>query len=315
MPTPPPRLVTWLATLSDVARLRILRLLDREELSVGELARALQLPQSTVSRHLKVLHDGQWVRKRVEGTASYYRVLPEWLPDAARQLWQLTKTQLETSPTLDDDDHRLTEVLAERRTDSRSFFGRVGGEWDHLRQELFGSGFTAEALLSLIEPRWVVADLGCGTGNASEWLSPLVHRVIAVDREPSMLDAARMRLEALNNVEFRQGDLHALPIDDAHVDAAVVMLVLHHVEQPLPVVAEMARILRSPGRLLIVDMVRHDREIYRQTMGHHHLGFDENDVGGWCSATGLQLTRFLRLHPDTSVKGPGLFAATLEKRP
>ena len=107
-----PSLVTWLATLSDMARLRILRLLDREELSVGELARALQLPQSTVSRHLKVLHDAGWIGKRVEGTASYYRLDRERLPRSAGELWDLTRSQLSATPTLDEDDLRLSEVLA-----------------------------------------------------------------------------------------------------------------------------------------------------------------------------------------------------------
>ena len=145
MDAPPPPLVSWLDTLGDIARLRILRLLDREELSVGELARALQLPQSTVSRHLKVLNEGAWVRKRVEGTASFYRVVAQSLDAGAARLWDLVSGQLGHTPTFDEDDHRLVEVLAERTTDSRSFFGRVGGEWDEMRRELFGQAFAAAA--------------------------------------------------------------------------------------------------------------------------------------------------------------------------
>ena len=149
-PPASPPLVSWLATLGDLARLRVLRLLDREELSVGELSRALQLPQSTVSRHLKLLHDGDWIGKRVEGTASFYRLLPQALEPGARQLWECTSGQLGMTPTLEEDDHRLNEVLAERATDTRAFFGRVGGEWDELRRELFGTAFTAEALVNLV---------------------------------------------------------------------------------------------------------------------------------------------------------------------
>ncbi|MHC5004272.1 MAG: ArsR/SmtB family transcription factor [Planctomycetota bacterium] len=306
-----PSLVTWLATLSDTARLRILRLLDREELSVGELARALQLPQSTVSRHLKVLHDGGWIGKRVEGTASYYHLAAETLPEAAGRLWQLSRDQLADTPTFEEDDRRLVEVIAERMTDSRAYFGRVGGEWDAVRRELFGDTFTAEAMLGLLDPDWVVADLGCGTGNAAELLAPLVRKVIAVDREAAMLDAARKRLGGCENVEFRRGEVCRLPIEDGEVDIALIVLVLHHVDRPEDAVQEMGRVLRPGGRAVIVDMVSHDRETYRYTMGHHHLGFAEADIAGWSSAAGLELIRFHRLRPDTTAKGPGLFVATI----
>src|SRR5439155_20127383 len=115
-----------LATINALARLRILRLLDQDELSVGELARALQLPQSTVSRHLKLLHDGGWILKRSEGTASLYRLSETSLDQEARQLWGLAKSQMGSTAAFEHDDARLAEVLAERRTDSKSFFGRLG---------------------------------------------------------------------------------------------------------------------------------------------------------------------------------------------
>ena len=180
-------LLQRLGALNDPVRLRILRLLDREELSVGELARALQLPQSTVSRHLKLLHEGAWAIKRSDGTASLYRLAEASLDDSARELWTIARQQLSAapgsrggSPTFQQDDARLAEVMAERATDSRSFFGRVAGEWDHLRRELFGERFTAEAMLGLIDPDWTIADIGCGTGNASDQLSPYVKKVIAI---------------------------------------------------------------------------------------------------------------------------------------
>lgn len=306
-------LLERLATLGDLPRLRVLRLLAREELSVGELARALQLPQSTVSRHLKLLHDGSWLVKRTEGTASLYKLDEASLDAAARDLWQLARGQLGRSPTFDEDDHRLGEVLMQRRTDSREFFGRIGGEWDRLRRDLFGEWFTHEALLSLLPSDWIVADLGCGTGNAAELLAPLVKKVIAVDRETAMLDAARKRLEAFDNIEFRPGDLTKLPLKDREVDAALIFLVLHHVVDPQVVFSEAARALRSPGALLIVDMTAHDREAYRHTMGHVHLGFDRKSLERWAKAAGLGEFHCRRLRPNTEGKGPGLFVATMRK--
>jgi ubiquinone/menaquinone biosynthesis C-methylase UbiE len=180
-------------------------------------------------------------------------------------------------------------VIASRRIDSRSFFGKIGGEWDELRQDLFGSDFTTEALLSLIDERWTVADLGCGTGNVAALLAPLVKQVIAVDRESAMLDATRKRLADIDNVYLRNGDLTNLPIDNATLDAAVVSLVMHHLPEPAEAVKEIARTLKPDGVLLVIDMIAHDREIYRQTMGHVHLGFDEDAVRAWSAGSDLEL--------------------------
>ena len=311
---PPPPLLDRLTALTDLARLRMLRLLESAELGVGELAKAVQLPQSTVSRQLKLLHDGGWIVRRTEGTASLYRLAEQSLDAEARDLWHLVRGQLSASPTLEEDDRRLAEVLAERRTDSKAFFGRIGGEWDALRRELFGEAFTTEAMLSLVGRDWTVADLGCGTGNAAEHLAPVVKRVIAVDREPAMLEAARKRLASLDNVEFRQGDLMGtLPIDDGEIDAAIVFLVMVYLPDPQHAVGEIARILRPGGLAMIVDMVTHDRETLRHTMGHLHLGFDADQVDGWAAAAGLTDVRYRRLRPDTQAKGPGLFVAIMSR--
>ncbi|MHC4317445.1 MAG: ArsR/SmtB family transcription factor [Planctomycetota bacterium] len=306
-------LLRSLACLGDMARLRLLRLVEQEELSVGELARVLQLPQSTVSRHLKVLYDSGWIARRSEGTASLYRMDSEVLSDGTRALWDVVRGQLGTSPTLSEDDHRMAEVLAERRTDSSAFFGRIVDEWDRLRRELFGEAFDREALLSLLSPEWIVADLGCGTGSTAELLAPVVRKVIAADREPQMLDAARKRLERFGNVEFLRVDVTDLSIGDEQIHAVIVSLVMISVAEPQAAVREIARILRPGGLLLIVDMAPHDRESYRHTMGHLHLGFDEEQVRQWAAAAGLSDVRYRRLHPDTSAKGPGLFAATMRK--
>jgi len=312
-PSKTPTPLSWHATLADLARVRVLRLLETRELSVGELSKAMQLPQSTVSRHLKVLLSDHWVSKRSEGTASLYRMSSDKLEPGARKLWILTRDQLGEMATLREDDARLDAVISQRKTDSRSFFGRIGGDWDALRRDLFGETFTNDALLDLLDPNWVVADIGCGTGNAIESLAPAVRKVIAVDREPAMLEAAQARLKGKKNVEFRTGDLHELPIDDHEVNAAMSFLVLVYVQQPSLAISEMARIIQPGGVVMIVDLVPHDRENYRTTMGHLHLGFDEKQVKLWARSAGLKHMRYRRLWPDTSSKGPGLFVATMRK--
>lgn len=306
----------WLArlgTLGDATRLRLLRLLERQELGVGELSRATRLPQSTVSRHLKMLFDAGFAQKRSEGTTTLYVLHAAALDEPARTLWNLTRASLGASPDFEEDDARLAAVLAERRTDSRSFFGRLGGEWDRVREELFGDRFTAAALLALFDASWTVADIGCGTGEVTQLLAPFVAKVVAIDRERSMLDAARARLAGSTNVEFREGDIAKLPGRDREFDAIIAMLVLHHVPDIAGAMRELARTLRPGGTLLVVDMVAHGRDEYRVTMGHQHLGFGETDLAKVAKAAGFAAPRYRRLRADVDRKGPGLFAATLRR--
>lgn len=299
-----------LAALGDGLRLRMLRVLEREELSVGELARVVQLPQSTVSRHLRLLSDGQWLVSRTEGTSTLYRLVLDDLPIECRTLWLTVREQMGESADLVEDQRRLRAVIDERRTDTQGFFGRVAGEWDSVRNELFGDRVTLQAMLQLLPPHWTVADLGCGTGNAAELLAPCVGRVIAIDQSEPMLGAARKRLAAFKNVDFVAGNLEQLPIPDASVDAAVCVLVLHHISEPARVCSEMARVLRPGGVALVVDMIEHDRAAYKHTMGHRWLGFGVPEMIRMFTGAGLEKPRFQVLPSDTGAKGPGLFACT-----
>jgi ArsR family transcriptional regulator len=306
-----------LADLGERVRLRLLRVLEREELSVGEVASVVQLPQSTVSRHLKVLGDGQWLAKRTEGTATLYRLVLDDLPPGARALWMAIRDQMGRGDEggnsaealeLAEDDRRLASVLAERRMDSQAFFGRVAGQWDDLRTNLFGSRFTHDALLALLPREWTVADLGCGTGNASELLAPLVKQVVAVDQSMPMLKAAKKRLAAHPNIKFVCGTLEQLPLESESVDAAVSVLVLHHVPDPLAALKEVRRVLRPGGVAMICDMIEHNRSMYQHTMGHRWLGFSQERIVSLMREAGLTEARFLVLPSDPEARGPGLFS-------
>src|SRR6185503_17212477 len=152
---------------------------------------------------------------------------------------------------------------------------------------LFGDRFHLAALPAFADPEWTVGDLGCGTGQMTAALAPFVHRVIAVDGSAAMLQAARKRLQGIENVELRRGDLEALPIDDARLDAATLMLVLHHVPEPERALADIARVLKPGGRFIVIDMLPHDRESYRQQMGHVWLGFSEEHIGRLLAGAGF----------------------------
>ena len=310
-----PRIFQHLGLLADPTRVRLLRMLEREELGVGELVRVLQLPQATVSRHLKALHDNGWIGRRQAGTANLVHLDPAELDEDASSLWSVMLASNPEPAQLEQDLLRLQSVLEARRVDSRAYFGRVAGAWDEVRRDLFGEHFEIPAMLSLLPGHYVVGDYGCGTGNAAAILAPLVRKVVAVDREQAMLDAARRRLEAVSNVDLRCGDLQALPVEDEELDAAVCMLVLHHVEDAAGAVSEMARTLElGHGRLVILDMMKHDREEYRRSMGHTHLGFSARDLQHCAAEADLSLLAYRPLAPHPDAKGPALFAATLERK-
>ncbi|HEU6451381.1 MAG TPA: metalloregulator ArsR/SmtB family transcription factor [Gemmatimonadaceae bacterium] len=302
-----------LSTLADPTRGRLLYALETRELTVSELAGALQLPQSTVSRHLKVLGDGGWVAARAEGTSRLYRMEREELAPPARKLWDAIRESLGQQSIARHDAVRLRAVMARRRKASEEFFTSAAGRWDALRAELFGKRTELVALPGLIDDSLVVGDLGCGTGAVSEVLAPFVDRVIGVDGSRAMLAAARKRLADRGNVELRHGELEELPVADGELGAALLVLALHHAPEPSAVLAEAARAIAPGGRLVMVDMLPHDREAYRKEMGHVWLGFSEKQLGAWLDAAGFTGMRFITLPADPEAKGPALFAATARR--
>ena len=309
----PPALLAQMAVLGDPMRGRLLLVLERHELTVGELCSVVQAPQSTVSRHLKALLGAGWVTSRAEGTNRRYVMAGARLDAPARGLWLLVRKEIAGTLAAEQDDRRLAPVLAARRSRSEEFFRAGAHRWDALRDELFGRRFFLPALLGLLDEDAVVGDLGCGTGQVTEALAPFVRTVIGVDASAAMLKAARRRLADAPNVDLRAGALEKLPIEDGALDAATLFLVLHHVADPARALAEAARALAPGGRLVIVDMLPHDREEYRAQMGHLWLGFDRADVERLLGEAGLRDVRVLPLPADPKAKGPALFAARARK--
>ena len=309
----PNALLGRMASLADATRLRLLRLLERHELGVVELCDVLQLPQSTVSRHLKVLGDQGWARSRRQGTTRLYRMILDELDPGARRLWLLTREQTESWATVQQDALRLARHLRQRQEDSQAFFAGAAAEWDKLRGELYGNDFTTAAMLSLLPREMVVADLGCGTGQVIAQLAPNVKQVIGVDNSAAMLKAAKKRAVEFMNVDLRRGDLEALPIDDALCDAALLLLALTYVVDPQTVLHEMSRVLRPGGRAAIVDLLPHDRDDFRREMEQQTSGFDPKLLTPQLTAAGLTSIQITPLPPKPDAKGPALFLATAVK--
>ena len=299
-----------LTALSDPTRCRILRLLEQHELTVGELCVSLQLPQSTVSRHLKVLGDEGWVDARGEGTSRFYKSSISDLDTGARDLWMIVRAQLGSTLGLPADNRRAESVVTKRRAKVRLFFENAADSWDEMRAQLVGGRTDLLALLDLLDPEWVVGDLGCGTGHIANALGPAVARVIAVDESGPMLAAARARLESSPNVELREGHIESLPIEDATLDVAILFLVAHFISDPARVMDEVRRVLKPGGRLLIVDLTSHDRAEYVVQLGHVWQGFDAAQVTNWLTTAGFTACRYRLLDNDGDGRAPSLFVAS-----
>ena len=298
-----------LSALADPIRGRLLLALERRELTVRELQAALQLPQSTVSRHLKVLADLGLVQTRSEGTSNWYRMPVRELSPPIRRLWLAVREEVAESPAARRDQARLQQVLAERHRTSQRFFASAAGEWDRLRGELFGRSELL-ALPGLLDEGWTVGDLGCGTGEVAAVLAPFVRKVIGVDESAAMLRSARQRTRELPNVELRGGTLEALPLANGELDAGLLLLVLHHAPDPARVLADAHRVLRPGGKLLVLDMLPHEHLEYREQMGHQWLGFPDGELREWLAGAGFGDMRYVPLPIDPRAKGPPLFAMT-----
>ncbi|WP_306519545.1 metalloregulator ArsR/SmtB family transcription factor [Gemmatimonas sp.] len=295
--------------LADTTRCRLLAALERQELTVGELAQALQLPQSTVSRHLKILADQAWIASRAEGASRWYRRNPRLDADMLG-LWELVRSAMADTPAALQDAARIEAVVASRRTVTQAFFATASAEWDALRTGMFGARADLTAAFALLDRQLIVGDLGCGTGSLSAALAPHVGHVHAIDASPAMLTAAASRLAGFGNVSVEEGALESLPLPDGVLDVAILMLVLHHVSDPVRALREVHRVLRPGGRVLIGDMRPHAHERFREQMGHVWLGFAEPTVHEWLHEAGFVQPRYVPLPVDTDASGPALFSCT-----
>lgn len=305
-----------LKTLADPTRVRILALLEREELAVQELMDVLGMAQSRVSRHLGILREVGLLRDRREGTFVFYRfATPEG--EGWRDAWALARRELAGDPLAERDAAALARVLEARAHRARSFFDSVGPEWDALRKVFDDDALRARALAHLAPAEWTVADVGTGTGILAAELARLGIRVVAVDHSPRMLEAAgaKLRDQGLEAaVELRAGEANALPLADGEVDAALAHMVLHYLPAPSEALREMARVVRPGGVVVVVDFVRHEAEWMREELGVQWLGFPPDEVAGWLRDVGLEGVRLeTQVAPSRARELPATFIASARR--
>lgn len=282
-----------LRAFAEPTRLRILALVRAQELTVGELSRALGMAQSRVSNQLRVLREHELLAERHVGSSTFVRAafhdpgteaaeLDEATGgDLAGRLWQLVAADVEVLPERAADRVRLAEVLATRGEGDRDFFDRVAGDWDKIGSSFRTGLARASAAASLLPPGLVVGDLGCGTGWAARELLGRASRLVCIDRSPGMLAEARRTLGERAKgtvIEYREGELDALPLPDCALDGAVAALVLHHLAAPDAALREASRVLRPSASLAVVELAPHDEAWMHTELGDRHLGIPADVV-------------------------------------
>ena len=269
-----------LKVFADATRLRILALLGREELTAGELARCLDQAPSRVSNHLRVLREHDLLQERRVGTTIHLRVGADTGSALAGGVLEAVMPAVLTGQDHEADAGRLSQVLA-ARAQPEDFFDKVAGEYDK-RGALFASGQARQrTVANLLAPGKVLADLGCGTGYMARALAPLAARLICVDQSEAMLAQAKENLRALpptTAVEFRQGELDALPLEDGSLDGAVMGMVLHHLDDAHAALLEVLRVLRPGGTFALLELAPHREAWVQETLGDRHLGLPTGEV-------------------------------------
>jgi SAM-dependent methyltransferase/DNA-binding transcriptional ArsR family regulator len=300
--------VATFQAISDATRLRLLRLLIRQELNVQELVAILETRQPRVSRHLGVLREAGWLAQRREGTFSWYRAVPEDRFPGGADLHRAVAAAADAVAGAAPDDERLAAVVAEREARGRDLFAGQADHWDRIRRQYEHPDLQTAVVGALVPDHLRVIDVGTGTGALLPVLAGAAAAVVAVDHSDVLLRRAEQRCRdaGCTNVEFRRADVRRLPFPDGAFDAAYSSMVLHHVPDPAGAVAELARVVRPGGRVVVVEFTRHNLAWMRDELTHRWLGFDRDDLDGWFAAAGLEPLRWLQRR-RTAEAGDGAF--------
>lgn len=277
-----------LRALSDPTRLRIVALLQKDELSVNELQEVTRMGQSRISTHLGLLQDAGLVQSRREGKRTFYKLFPE-ASETAGEFINLAIRGAHELSEYESDQINLKRILNRRREQAQMYFNQIAGRFDRV----YGPGRSWQAfghLLLRILPPLVVADLGAGEGLLSELLARRCKKVIAVDNSERIVDfgAAKAKKNNLKNLEFRLGDLQNPPIEPHSVDLVVLSQALHHAEEPGEAIAAAYKLLKPHGQILILDLLKHNFEKARELYGDRWLGFPESDLHLWLEQAGFK---------------------------
>jgi ArsR family transcriptional regulator len=288
-----------LKALSDPCRLRLTAVLLAGEFTVQELTRIMDMGQSRVSRHLKILNEAGVLAVKRQGTWSYYRA-----GDGSSFFSAIRSTfeqEMKALPQRSLDLAAVAEVLEDRRRRSQEFFDNHARQWDDLAKRLLPLPEYRQQFLELVPEGTTVLEIGVGTGGLLTELAAVASRVIGVDHSPAMLEEARRRLTlaGTSGIDLRLGEMSHLPLPDASVECVVANMVLHHAADPLDVLREIRRVLTPGGTFLLADLDRHDRESAREQLADQWLGFEETELRTWLMSAGFTEVIIKRIAADS----------------
>ncbi|MGD9812007.1 MAG: ArsR/SmtB family transcription factor [Sphingobium sp.] len=286
-------LLTTFRALADPTRVRILHLLGTMELSVGEVAQVVAQSQPRVSRHVKILAEADLIERRKEGNWVFLRLASSSLCRQLLTMFDDVPEDKSEGLWLKADLARLAAVRADRLRSADDYFAAHAEEWDAIRSLHVPEADVEQAMTAMLgEERFThLLDLGTGTGRIIELFGTRAERVSAIDRSPNMLRLARSKLpeENMDKFDLQLGDFCSLPFEDGLVDLVTAHQILHYSPTPDEAIAEGARVLRTDGRMLIVDFAPHDHEELRARDQHERLGFSTGQISAWFESAGLDL--------------------------
>jgi ArsR family transcriptional regulator len=295
-------LVEVLRAAGEPSRLRVLALLEREELSVMELGQILDQSQPRVSRHLKLLADAGLVERFPDGAWVFYRLSAD---GDRRQLIEALLGRLKPAePVIARDGERLAQVRRTREADAAAYFELNAAQWDEVRSLYVAEDEVERAILEAVGPGPFerLVDLGTGAGRMLTLLGDRARSALGLDLSQQMLNIARRQAAdaGLGACELRHGDIFSTGLRDGSADLVVIHRVLHYLNDPAAAVAEAARLVAPDGRLVIVDFAPHALEFLRQAHQHRRLGFSDEEIGRWCVEGGLGEVEVRTLPPAAS---------------
>ncbi|NOX33877.1 MAG: metalloregulator ArsR/SmtB family transcription factor [Deltaproteobacteria bacterium] len=303
-------LIKCFKALSDKTRLRLLIVLQQYELNVNEIVLVVDMIQSGVSRHLKILVESGLLTSRRNGSFIYYSAAGN---DICNALISLVDKTLEKEEIAGRDLKKAGEMIKIRQNRTKRFFKTVAPQWDRLKKEVLGDFDLNSVIMGKLSFQGKISDLGCGTGELIEKLSFKVpNKLIGIDSSPEMLEQARLRLSGTSNAELRLGELEHLPMKNKEIDAAIMNMVLHHISQPRLPIAEVYRVLKPGGLFVLSDFEKHEKEKIKEIMGGSWLGFEKEKIKTWLLDTGFQIKEVDSYHVNHGL-AVNVFTATKQK--
>jgi ArsR family transcriptional regulator len=295
------KVINYFKALADETRLRLLNLLNQHELNVNEIVAVLNMGQSRISRHLKILTDNNLLISRHDGLWTFYSASSS---QNGSEFISAIQYLFKREDIFGTDLNRAREIIERRSKETTRFFDSIAEDWETLKAEIIGDFDLNGFILDHIPSSDTAVDLGCGTGDLLADLQGKTSLVIGVDKSPNMLERARKRFSRhKSNIDIRIGEIEHLPLGDGEADLAIINMVLHHLASPQTAFREINRILASNTRFIIVDFLKHNLENMRLKYGDRWLGFSEKKIKKWLKESGFRVDKLEYFQLNKGLRG------------